>query len=150
METLGLPEGPGVNNDVGIEQGTVVPFAYDPMLGKLIAHGRDRPATRGAAEGRSGSRDDARIIPRRARGSPAEQDRSRCRGGEEKEEEVRALMPGRVLEVCVTPSDSVETGGLLLVTEADEDAERVRARARAPWSAWTSLPVSLSRPESPS
>jgi acetyl/propionyl-CoA carboxylase alpha subunit len=44
VETLRLPEGTGVRNDVGIEQGNVVPFDYDPMLGKLIVHGRDRPA----------------------------------------------------------------------------------------------------------
>jgi len=44
VETLRLPEGPGVRNDVGFEQGSVVPFDYDPMLGKLIVRGRDRPA----------------------------------------------------------------------------------------------------------
>jgi len=39
---LRLPEGPGVRNDVGIEEGSVVPIDYDPMLGKLVARGRDR------------------------------------------------------------------------------------------------------------
>jgi acetyl-CoA carboxylase biotin carboxylase subunit len=39
---LGLPEGPGVRNDVGIETGSRVPIDYDPMLGKLIVSGRDR------------------------------------------------------------------------------------------------------------
>jgi len=48
-------------------------------------------------------------------------------GGEEKEEEVRALMPGRILEVCVTPGDSVETGCLLLVIEAMKMQNELRA-----------------------
>jgi len=39
---LRLPEGPGVRNDVGIEEGSVVPIDYDPMLGKLVVKGRDR------------------------------------------------------------------------------------------------------------
>ncbi|HEY7368791.1 MAG TPA: biotin carboxylase N-terminal domain-containing protein [Thermoanaerobaculia bacterium] len=39
---LRLPEGPGIRNDVGIEEGSTVPIDYDPMLGKLIAHGGDR------------------------------------------------------------------------------------------------------------
>ena len=39
---LRLPEGPGVRNDVGIEEGSVVPIDYDPMLGKLIVRGTDR------------------------------------------------------------------------------------------------------------
>jgi acetyl-CoA carboxylase biotin carboxylase subunit len=42
IEALRLPEGPGVRNDVGIEAGSLVPVDYDPMLGKLIVHGRDR------------------------------------------------------------------------------------------------------------
>ena len=40
---LRLPEGPGVRNDVGIEEGSVVPIDYDPMLGKLVVSGPDRP-----------------------------------------------------------------------------------------------------------
>jgi acetyl-CoA carboxylase biotin carboxylase subunit len=44
IRALRLPEGPGVRNDVGIEAGSVVPIDYDPMLGKLVVHGRDRPA----------------------------------------------------------------------------------------------------------
>jgi acetyl-CoA carboxylase biotin carboxylase subunit len=43
IEWITLPEGPGVRNDVGVESGSVIPFDYDPMLGKLIASGRDRP-----------------------------------------------------------------------------------------------------------
>jgi acetyl-CoA carboxylase biotin carboxylase subunit len=39
---LRLPEGPGVRNDVGVEAGSAVPIDYDPMLGKLVVHGRDR------------------------------------------------------------------------------------------------------------
>jgi acetyl-CoA carboxylase, biotin carboxylase subunit len=42
IESLRLPEGPGVRNDVGIEAGTSVPVDYDPMLGKLIVHGATR------------------------------------------------------------------------------------------------------------
>jgi len=44
IEALRLPEGPGVRNDVGVESGSDVGIDYDPMLGKLIVHGADRPA----------------------------------------------------------------------------------------------------------
>ncbi len=44
IASLRLPEGPGIRNDVGVEAGSVVPIDYDPMLGKLIAHGADRAA----------------------------------------------------------------------------------------------------------
>ncbi len=44
IEALRLPNGPGVRNDVGVETGSVVPIDYDPMLGKLIVHGPDRPS----------------------------------------------------------------------------------------------------------
>jgi acetyl-CoA carboxylase, biotin carboxylase subunit len=37
-----LPAGPGIRNDVGVEAGTEVTPFYDPMIGKLIAHGQDR------------------------------------------------------------------------------------------------------------
>lgn len=37
-----LPQGTGVRNDVGVENGSVVPIDYDPMLGKLIIHATDR------------------------------------------------------------------------------------------------------------
>ncbi len=43
VERLRLPAGPGVRNDVGIETGSTVPIDYDPMLGKLVVSGRDRP-----------------------------------------------------------------------------------------------------------
>ena len=39
---LRLPSGPGVRNDLGIEEGSVVPIDYDTMLGKLVVRGRDR------------------------------------------------------------------------------------------------------------
>lgn len=42
IEWITLPEGPGIRNDVGVESGSLVPFDYDPMLGKLIASGRGR------------------------------------------------------------------------------------------------------------
>jgi len=37
-----LPQGKGIRVDNGIEQGMDVPIYYDPMLAKLIAHGKDR------------------------------------------------------------------------------------------------------------
>ena len=42
IERLRLPEGPGIRNDCGVYEGAEVPIHYDPMLGKLIAWGRDR------------------------------------------------------------------------------------------------------------
>ena len=42
LAALRLPEGPGVRNDIGVEQGSVVPIDYDPMLGKLIVRGAGR------------------------------------------------------------------------------------------------------------
>jgi acetyl-CoA carboxylase biotin carboxylase subunit len=42
ITVLRLPQGPGVRNDIGVEPGSVVSIDYDPMLGKLIVHGRDR------------------------------------------------------------------------------------------------------------
>jgi acetyl-CoA carboxylase biotin carboxylase subunit len=44
IEALRLPQGPGIRNDVGVENGSAIPIDYDPMLGKLIVHGKDRPA----------------------------------------------------------------------------------------------------------
>ncbi len=44
ITALRLPQGAGIRNDVGVEAGSVVPIDYDPMLGKLIVHGPDRPA----------------------------------------------------------------------------------------------------------
>jgi acetyl/propionyl-CoA carboxylase alpha subunit len=42
IDVLRLPQGPGVRHDMGIEEGSVVPIDYDPMLGKLVVHGADR------------------------------------------------------------------------------------------------------------
>jgi acetyl-CoA carboxylase, biotin carboxylase subunit len=42
---LHLPSGPGVRWDGGIEAGSEVGLSYDPMLGKLIVHGRTREQT---------------------------------------------------------------------------------------------------------
>ena len=47
IETLRLPGGPGVRNDVGVEAGGEIPIDYDPMMGKLIVHAPDRPAAIG-------------------------------------------------------------------------------------------------------
>jgi acetyl/propionyl-CoA carboxylase alpha subunit len=46
INRLRLPSGPGIRNDVGMYQGLEVPRFYDPMLGKLISHGRDREEAR--------------------------------------------------------------------------------------------------------
>ena len=43
IERLRWPEGPGVRNDCGVYEGAEVPIHYDPMLGKVIVWGRDRP-----------------------------------------------------------------------------------------------------------
>jgi len=42
ITSLRIPSGPGVRADMGIEEGSIVPIDYDPMLGKLIAHGASR------------------------------------------------------------------------------------------------------------
>jgi acetyl-CoA/propionyl-CoA carboxylase biotin carboxyl carrier protein len=42
------------------------------------------------------------------------------------EAEIRALMPGRVVEVKVTPDDRVEPGALLLVLEAMKMQNEIR------------------------
>jgi biotin carboxyl carrier protein len=47
--------------------------------------------------------------------------------GEDEEKEVRAPMPGRVLEVAVHPGDRVEAGALLLVLEAMKMQNEIRA-----------------------
>jgi biotin carboxyl carrier protein len=43
------------------------------------------------------------------------------------EEDVRALMPGRVIEVAVAPGEAVEKGALLLVIEAMKMQNEIRA-----------------------
>src|SRR5690606_38815727 len=42
LETYLPPGGEGIRVDNGYVQGMEVPIHYDPMLAKLIAHGRDR------------------------------------------------------------------------------------------------------------
>jgi excisionase family DNA binding protein len=42
VEALRWPSGEGIRVDAGIEAGTVVGGRFDPMLAKIIAHGRDR------------------------------------------------------------------------------------------------------------
>jgi acetyl-CoA carboxylase biotin carboxylase subunit len=44
IEHLEIPGGPGVRWDGGVARGHEVTLHYDPLLGKLIAHGADRPA----------------------------------------------------------------------------------------------------------
>ncbi|HEX8252728.1 MAG TPA: acetyl-CoA carboxylase biotin carboxylase subunit [Thermoanaerobaculia bacterium] len=39
---INLPQGPGVRNDQGVYAGYTVPVFYDPMLSKLIVHGKTR------------------------------------------------------------------------------------------------------------
>lgn len=42
IETLRLPDGPGVRNDAGVYAGAEVPVFYDPIISKLAVWGRDR------------------------------------------------------------------------------------------------------------
>lgn len=42
LETYRLPQGPGVRVDDGFEEGMQIPIYYDPMIAKLITHGKDR------------------------------------------------------------------------------------------------------------
>jgi acetyl-CoA carboxylase, biotin carboxylase subunit len=42
IQTMHLPDGPGIRIDAGVYAGAEVPIFYDPMIGKLIAWGRDR------------------------------------------------------------------------------------------------------------
>jgi len=42
IRSIELPQGPGVRNDNGVYAGYTVPVFYDPMLSKLIAHGKSR------------------------------------------------------------------------------------------------------------
>jgi acetyl/propionyl-CoA carboxylase alpha subunit len=78
--------------------------------------------------------------------------------GLEGTEEVRALMPGRVVEVAVAPGDTVPPGGLLLVLEAMKMQNEIRAErpgivARIEVSAGTAVDrgtlLAVLGPESP-
>ena len=42
LAALEFPEGEGIRIDTGVEAGSVVSPFYDPMIAKVIAHGRDR------------------------------------------------------------------------------------------------------------
>ena len=61
------------------------------------------------------------------------------------DEEIRALMPGRVVEVAVAAGDRVAAGSAAARPRGDEDAERdPHACAAAPSSGWTSRPAERS------
>jgi acetyl-CoA/propionyl-CoA/long-chain acyl-CoA carboxylase, biotin carboxylase, biotin carboxyl carrier protein len=47
---LRLPEGPGIRVDCGVASGQRVTAAFDPMLAKLVVHGRDRDEARTIAD----------------------------------------------------------------------------------------------------
>jgi len=42
IQRLRWPQGPGVRVDSGVEEGDVIPLDYDPMVAKVVTHGRDR------------------------------------------------------------------------------------------------------------
>ncbi|MFT5970812.1 MAG: acetyl-CoA carboxylase biotin carboxylase subunit [Flavobacteriales bacterium] len=42
LKTYQRPSGPGIRVDDGFEEGMDVPIYYDPMISKLITHGKDR------------------------------------------------------------------------------------------------------------
>ncbi|MEK6721775.1 MAG: biotin carboxylase N-terminal domain-containing protein [Chloroflexota bacterium] len=42
IAALRWPEGPGIRVDAGVELGTEISSRFDPMLAKIIAHGKDR------------------------------------------------------------------------------------------------------------
>ncbi|HEY6058131.1 MAG TPA: biotin/lipoyl-containing protein, partial [Candidatus Limnocylindrales bacterium] len=42
VEAIGWPRGPGIRIDAGIDVGTNVTGAFDPLLAKVCAHGKDR------------------------------------------------------------------------------------------------------------
>ncbi|MTI30051.1 acetyl-CoA carboxylase biotin carboxylase subunit, partial [Xanthovirga aplysinae] len=42
LQTYIRPQGPGIRVDDGFEQGMDIPIYYDPMISKLISHGKDR------------------------------------------------------------------------------------------------------------
>ena len=75
VELLRLPTGPGVRVDTGMSVGDVIPPAYDSMVAKIIAWGRDRPEAlarlRVRAAGhhrRAARRDDDEVVPARPAG----------------------------------------------------------------------------------
>jgi acetyl/propionyl-CoA carboxylase alpha subunit len=42
LVTYRRPSGPGIRVDDGFEEGMDIPIYYDPMIAKLITHGKDR------------------------------------------------------------------------------------------------------------
>jgi biotin carboxyl carrier protein len=111
------------------EEGEVVRLP-DGRLSLLFGGGRQicgrvRPCKDGEVEISTGSG-----VRRIALAEPL-RDRLAHRGGEATggggDEEVRALMPGRVVEVAVAPGDDVEAGALLLVLEAMKMQNEIRA-----------------------
>jgi biotin carboxyl carrier protein len=87
--------------------------------------GRVRPAGEGAVEVSSrGARQEISLADplhdRLAHSAAGEGDGS-------SEAEIRALMPGRVLEVAVATGDAVEAGALILVLEAMKMQNEIRA-----------------------
>lgn len=42
LEEYKKPEGPGIRVDDGFEEGMDIPIYYDPMIAKLVVHGKDR------------------------------------------------------------------------------------------------------------
>jgi acetyl/propionyl-CoA carboxylase alpha subunit len=42
LEVYKTPSGPGVRVDDGFEEGMEIPIFYDPMIAKLVVHGKDR------------------------------------------------------------------------------------------------------------
>ncbi|MGI8703105.1 MAG: biotin carboxylase N-terminal domain-containing protein, partial [Candidatus Limnocylindrales bacterium] len=47
VQALEWPTGPGVRTDAGVGPGDIVGTRYDPLMAKLIVHGRDRPEALG-------------------------------------------------------------------------------------------------------
>jgi acetyl/propionyl-CoA carboxylase alpha subunit len=43
VDVVRLPSGPGMRVDTALEPGALVPTEYDPLIAKIVAHGRDRP-----------------------------------------------------------------------------------------------------------
>jgi acetyl-CoA carboxylase, biotin carboxylase subunit len=42
LQVYKTPSGPGVRVDDGFEEGMDIPIYYDPMIAKLVVHGKDR------------------------------------------------------------------------------------------------------------
>ena len=68
LAALDFPDGEGIRVDTGVEPGSVVSPYYDPMIAKVIAHGRDRAQALDAA--RAGARRNRRRRAARQCGVP--------------------------------------------------------------------------------